>query len=64
MTVIVEYTDYTRYTYVSGILALVVVGTIVGKIVNFLRADGAGLRRLAILGSMGGDGARRRTSAC
>ena len=42
---IIDYTDYTRYTYVSGILALIVVGVIVGKVV----LPEAGQRRLATL---------------
>lgn len=42
---IIDYTDYTRYTYVSGILALIVVGMIVGKVV----LPEAGRRRLGAL---------------
>jgi hypothetical protein len=46
---IIDYTDYTRYTYVSGILALVVVGTIVGKVA----LPEAGRRRLGTLAILG-----------
>ena len=48
-TGILDYTDYTRYTYVSGILALVIVGTIVGKVV----LPEAGRRRLGTLAVLG-----------
>jgi hypothetical protein len=46
---IVDYTDYTRYTYISGILALVVVGAIVGKVV----LPEVGRRRLGTLAVLG-----------
>ena len=46
---IVDYTDYTRYTYVSGILTLVVVGTIVGVV----ELPAAGRRRLAMVAMLG-----------
>ena len=48
-TAIVDYTDYTRYTYVSGILALVIIGTIVGKVV----LPEVGRRRLGTLAVLG-----------
>jgi hypothetical protein len=47
---VVDYTDYTRYTYVSGVLALVAAGTVVGVV----ELPAAGRRRLttvAVLGS-------------
>ena len=46
---IIDYTDYTRYTYVSGILALIVAGTIVGRV----ELPAAGRRRLATLALLG-----------
>jgi hypothetical protein len=46
---VVDYADYTRYTYVSGILALLVIGTVVGEV----RVPEAGRRRLATLALLG-----------
>ncbi len=42
--------DYTRYTYVSGILALLAVGALVGKV----ELPAAGSRRLATVALLGG----------
>lgn len=47
---IADYTYYTRYTYISGVLALVVVGTIVGKV----ELPEAGRRRLVTIAVLGG----------
>ena len=46
---IVDYADYTRYTYVSGILALIVVGLVVGVVT----VPEAGRRRLATIAVLG-----------
>jgi len=46
---IVDYADYTRYTYVSGILALIVVGLVVGVVT----VPEAGRRRLATIAILG-----------
>jgi hypothetical protein len=46
---VVDYTDYTRYTYVSGILALVAAGTAIGRV----ELPAAGRRRLATVAVLG-----------
>jgi hypothetical protein len=47
---IIDYTDYTRYTYTSGIVALLVVGTVVGKV----EIPPAGRPRLVTMAVLGG----------
>lgn len=46
---IIDYTDYTRYTYTSGIIALLVVGVVIGK----LEVPASGRPRLATLAVLG-----------